>query len=149
MALIRSTAWVVSVVGLIASATPALAASGKGAFPGGHRVWNCYPEVVHNCSTDKCHTARMKPGPSATKFGRTVRRLDLGAGSFTVCPNAVDGCDRFEVKLHKGTMVTTVIGNDKGHYTIINIQNRNAGFVRFSSAGQTSWVTQGTCTPSG
>jgi hypothetical protein len=135
----------------LGAAGPALAEDSGDHFPGSTNVWNCYPEVMHNCSAEDCQTGRKKPGTSQTQSGWGVmtRRLDLSAGTFTVCPNAVDGCDNFRINLDKGKSYSTVIGNDKGHYTIMRIRNRDGRFLRFSSLALVNWVSYGICTPAG
>ena len=78
-----------------------------------------------------------------------TRRLDLSGGTFRVCPNAVDMCDYFRIKLDKGKSYSTVIGNDRGHYTIMRIRNGDGRFLRFSSLALVNWVAYGICKPAG
>ena len=145
----RSTASVASVVGLLGAAGLALAEGAKDRFPGSIHVWNCYPEVEHNCSEKGCYTSRMKPQTQSGWGGVVTRRLDLSAGTFKVCPNAIDGCDLFRIKLDKGKSYSTVIGNDRGHYTIMRIRNGDGRFLRFSSLALSNWVVYGICEPAG
>lgn len=132
----------------LGAAGPALAEDSQGYFPGNTNVWNCTEDVGHSCSEKNCYTLREKP---QTQSGRGVvtRRLNLSAGTFTVCPNAVDGCDNFRIKIDKGKSYSTVIGNDKGHYTIMRIRNGDGRFLRFSSLALSGWVVYGICEPAG
>ena len=126
----------------------ALAEDGKDHFPGSTDVWNCTEDVQHSCSEKDCYTSRVKP-QTQSGLGVVTRRLDLSAGEFRVCPNAVDGCDYFRIKLDKGKSYSTVIGNDKGHYTIMRIRNGDGRFLRFSSLALSNWVVYGICEPAG